>query len=297
LITPAPNQNGLSDITVTVSDGQGATAAAVFVLTVTPVNDPPALSAMADATIPANTNSPPLPLAVTDPDDAVSGVQVLGSSSNPELVPDSGVTILGSETNRQVVITPAAGRTGTALIQLTARDPAGATSFRRFRLTVEQAVQAPVIQTQPADVTVDAGDTATFSVTATGSGTLSYQWLRAGVALAGQVTSTLTLSGVKSADAGNYSVQIRNAGGSVVSRQAMLQVAGELRIIGLTRNAGTAEISFTTRSGRSYVVEYTGALGVANWQGLPAVPGTGGTVSVIDPAAGEQQRFYRVREQ
>jgi hypothetical protein len=296
LISPAPNQSGLSDITVTVTDGQGGTAAVTFVFTVTPVNDPPTLGPLADVTINQDTPSAPLPFTVFDADDPVTSIQVVGASSNLELVPEGNVAVLGTSTNRQVIITPASGRTGTAVIQLTARDPAGAASSGRFRLTVQRVLQAPVIQTQPADVAVAAGGTANFGVTATGSGTLSYQWFHQGVALPGRVASTLSLTGVKGSDAGNYSVEIRNAVGSVGSRDAVLQV-DEFRITGISRNVGTTEIFFTTTSGRSYVVEYSTDLGSGTWPGLPAVAGTGGTVSVTDSAATGQQRFYRVREQ
>jgi hypothetical protein len=45
---------------------------------------------------------------------------------------------------------------------------------------------APSITTQPASNTVAVGQTATFSVAATGNGTLSYQWRKGGASLAGQ---------------------------------------------------------------------------------------------------------------
>jgi hypothetical protein len=297
LITPAPNQSGISDVTVTVSDGQGGVANATFSLTVRAVNDPPVLSPISDVTIDQDTSTGPLSFTVSDVETPAAGVQVLGASSNPALVPASGVMASGTETNRSVLVTPAAGQTGTAIIQLTAQDPEGATSARRFRVTVRRAVRQPVIQTQPGDVTVAAGATAGFAVTATGSGTLSYQWRRNGVDLPGRVTSTLTLTAVEVSDAGNYLVEVRNAGGSVLSREAVLQVSGPFRITGIARGVGTTDISFTTTSGRSYVVEHSPDLGAAVWQALPATPGTGGTVSVRDPGAVIQQRFYRVREQ
>jgi len=49
-ITPATNQSGSATITVTVTDGQ-ADASTSFVITVTPVNDPPVLAAIPDRTI------------------------------------------------------------------------------------------------------------------------------------------------------------------------------------------------------------------------------------------------------
>ena len=46
--------------------------------------------------------------------------------------------------------------------------------------------------TQPASVTVGLGQTATFSVTASGSGTLTYQWYKNGAAIIGATSSSYT---------------------------------------------------------------------------------------------------------
>src|SRR5207249_8281662 len=53
LITPASNLSGTSDITVSVTDGNCTTNAS-FRLTVTPVNDPPVITGLTNATVPAN---------------------------------------------------------------------------------------------------------------------------------------------------------------------------------------------------------------------------------------------------
>ena len=44
---------------------------------------------------------------------------------------------------------------------------------------------APAITQQPSSVTITAGQTASFSVVATGSATLSYQWQKGTTAIAG----------------------------------------------------------------------------------------------------------------
>jgi Immunoglobulin I-set domain len=51
---------------------------------------------------------------------------------------------------------------------------------------------APLIISQPGNQTVTAGQTATFSVTATGTGPLTYQWYVNGVAISGATSSTYT---------------------------------------------------------------------------------------------------------
>jgi subtilase family serine protease len=53
-------------------------------------------------------------------------------------------------------------------------------------------------------------------------------------------------------------------------------------------------LSVATQTGHSYILEYTETLPPTNWIALPAVAGNGTTVTLVDPAATNQQRFYRV---
>lgn len=69
---------------------------------------------------------------------------------------------------------------------------------------------APRVTSQPVAATVAIGGSISFSVTATGSGTLTYQWLKNGLALSGSTGSTLTLSNTQAASAGTYACVISN---------------------------------------------------------------------------------------
>lgn len=98
----------------------------------------------------------------------------------------------------------------------------GANSVRGFILG--RGV-VPVVTAQPATQTVNAGATATFTVTTTGSG-LTYQWQKDGVAIPGARAATLTLSNVQPVDFGSYAVVVTNAIGSVTSDPVLLGIAG-----------------------------------------------------------------------
>src|SRR5205823_11446122 len=63
---------------------------------------------------------------------------------------------------------------------LVVSNAAGSVTSNAAALTVNAAPVAPTITTQPARQTVTAGQTATFTVTATGTAPLSYQWQRNG---------------------------------------------------------------------------------------------------------------------
>jgi hypothetical protein len=83
---------------------------------------------------------------------------------------------------------------------------------------------APTITSQPASLSVIQGSNATFSVTATGTAPLRYQWSFSSNSLAGKTNSTLALTNVQPAQQGNYFVTVTNAFGKAVSSNAFLTV-------------------------------------------------------------------------
>ncbi len=84
---------------------------------------------------------------------------------------------------------------------------------------------APQITAQPANRTVAVGQTATFSVVATGTAPLQYQWRKGGTAIAGATGSSYTTAATVSADNGSsFTVVVGNAAGSMTSNAATLTV-------------------------------------------------------------------------
>ena len=79
-----------------------------------------------------------------------------------------------------------------------------------------------LITQQPQNQTPVAGWTVNFSVTVSGSAPLGYQWRKEGTNISGATFSVYTISNVQSSAAGNYSVIITNAFGSVTSSNALL---------------------------------------------------------------------------
>src|SRR5438132_3594824 len=85
---------------------------------------------------------------------------------------------------------------------------------------------APAITTQPASQTVTAGQRATFTVTATGTAPLSYQWQKNGTTIGGATAASYTTPATTAADNGDqFTVVVSNAAGSVTSRAAALTVS------------------------------------------------------------------------
>jgi uncharacterized lipoprotein YddW (UPF0748 family) len=82
----------------------------------------------------------------------------------------------------------------------------------------------PSITGQPQSLTVIAGANVTFSVTASGSRPLAYQWRLNGTNIPQATSNTLTRTNVQPADAGSYSVEVGNVAGTVTSSNASLIV-------------------------------------------------------------------------
>ena len=84
---------------------------------------------------------------------------------------------------------------------------------------------APVITTQPSNQTVGAGQTATFSVVATGTPPLSYQWQKGTSAIAGATSTTYTTPPTGLSDSGStFRVVVSNSAGTATSDTATLAV-------------------------------------------------------------------------
>jgi Putative Ig domain/Immunoglobulin domain/Immunoglobulin I-set domain len=102
---------------------------------------------------------------------------------------------------------------------------AGSATSNAATLTVDPPPVAPSITTQPANQTVTAGQTATFSVVATGTAPLSYQWRKNGADIPGASTASYTTPATTTADSGStFSVVVQNSAGSVTSNNATLTV-------------------------------------------------------------------------
>lgn len=69
-----------------------------------------------------------------------------------------------------------------------------------------------------------AGARVSFSVSATGTAPLAFQWRKSGVSIPGATSSSLTLASAQPADAGSYTVAVSNAAGSATSAAATLSV-------------------------------------------------------------------------
>ena len=82
----------------------------------------------------------------------------------------------------------------------------------------------PKVTRHPVSQTTNPGKSVTFSVSASGTPPLSFQWLKDGTMIDGQTSETFTIHSVSENDEGVFSCRITNDAGSVESDAAQLYV-------------------------------------------------------------------------
>jgi hypothetical protein len=133
----------------------------------------------------------------------------------------NGVVIAGA-TATSYTTPPATAADNGSLFSVKVSNPTGAVTSNNATLTVRVP---PSITNQPSNKTVTAGNTAKFSVAATGTTPLSYQWRKNGVNITGATKSSYTTPATVPADSGSlFSVVVTNAAGTATSNNALLTV-------------------------------------------------------------------------
>lgn len=129
-------------------------------------------------------------------------------------------------------------------------------------ISVNEARTGPSIISHPQSQSVLPGKSVTFSVSASGTPPLSYQWRFNGTNISGATASSLTLSNVQTNDAGNYAVLVSNNDGSTLSATAILTVTAAPNIPPLVSiNAPTNGARFREGSIISFQAEASDADG------------------------------------
>ena len=117
----------------------------------------------------------------------------------------------------------------------------------------------PAIILQPISRAANPGTTVTFTVQATGAGTLSYQWRKNGSVRAGATSSTLKIGRVSLADEADYVCAVTNGVGTTLSEAARLSINRApvvlVQPIGRTVDPGSA-VSFSIQSTGTLPMNY-----------------------------------------
>lgn len=198
----------------------------------------------------------------------VSGATTSSFTRNNVQAADAG--------NYSVVVTNSVGRTTSSNALLTVNVP-------------------PTITNQPQSQTVSSGTDVTFSVGATGTPPLGYQWRFNDAEISGATASAYTRTNVQSAAAGAYSVIVSNVAGSVTSADALLSIVPSVLLhidsVSLVPDQGW-QLQVSGGPG-DFAIEAAPALG--NWTQLTTLTATSSVFQFIDTQTNQAMRFYRVR--
>lgn len=191
---------GTPDVTALVNNWNGSSSPVAPSITTQPASQTVATGATATFSVVA-AGTAPLSYQWYKNGSAVSGATAASYTTPATTSSDNGATFY-------VTVTNSVGSVTSSTATLTVSSPT-----------------APTITTQPASQSVTAGSTATFSVVASGTSPLSYQWYKNSTAISGATSASYTTPATTTADNGaTFYVQVSNSAGSVNSSSATLTV-------------------------------------------------------------------------
>jgi hypothetical protein len=214
--------------TVMVGNGAGSVTSNAAVLSVN-----------AGAVAPSIT-SQPVSRTVSAGQTATFNVAATGTSPMAYQWMKNGAAIGGATTSTYT--TPAETTSdNNAQFSVTVSNSAGNATSNAATLTVNSSVVAPTISSQPVSQSVIAGKPATFSVTASGTSPMTYQWSKNGAAIGGATSASYTTPAEITADNNaQFTVVATNSAGSATSNAATLTVNAATLLL----NSSASSLSF-----------------------------------------------------
>ena len=145
----------------------------------------------------------------------------------------------------------------------------------------------PMIETQPAGVTVYETQSATLNVVASGAGPIGYQWRMMGTNLPGATLPSLVLTNVTAATTGLFDVVATNASGAITSAPVLVVVLARpipalsfgAYAPGPVPSVPVAFMAYGGETNLGFSVAYN-PLGLASPRFMPALTNLAGTIEV-----------------
>lgn len=162
---------------------------------------------------------------------------------------------------------------------------------------VEVPAIAPTFTIQPLATAVKVTSNASFSASATGTPSPTYQWLFNGTNIAGATSPNFTRTNVQYSQAGSYSLLLSNLAGTVTSSNALLSILpaapAAFQFVGL-QSANTFMATLSGDAGATYFVETSTNL--VDWTTLTNLSLSGATIQfTIGATTSDAQRYFRAR--
>ncbi len=201
--------------------------------------------------------------------DSATGDAVVKFSASSSNTQAATATISGSQLTVNRV------GAGTATITVTATDSNGRTTSSTLQVL---SAGVPVFETKPQSAQIVKGGT--LALFASASSFPTYQWRRNGIAIPGATSNALVIEGVSAANAGTYSLEATNTGGTTISSDAVVTVAdtsstiiSALAVRTYLGASQTMTVGFATAGERDLLVTAVG----------PSLPGLTAAEYIVDP--------------
>lgn len=150
----------------------------------------------------------------------------------------------------------------------------------------------PVFTLQPQSQRKYQGQGVTFTATAIGNPSPSYQWQFNSSNISGATSSNFTINSISTNDAGNYSVVANNSYGSTTSATAVLTVlTSQATLSAPIVTNSTFQLTVAEETGLQYIVQANTNLSTTNWISIAT---NTAPFTITDTAfTNNAQRFYR----
>ncbi len=264
--------------TVTVTNAVGSTTSNAAVLTINAATTAPAISTQ--------------PTAATVTSGASVTFTVVASGTAPLSYQwyKGGSAIGGATSAAYTLATTHVSDSGSYSVAIV--NSAGSVTSNAVTLTVNAAASAPSIATQPAGATVTAGASVTFTLVASGTAPLIYQWQKGGVAISGATNASYTLSSAQTADAGSYTCVVTNSAGTATSIVATLTVNPAATLPGITMQPASATVNAGSAATFTVVASGTAPLSYQWYKNSAAISGATATTYAIASAQSADAGSY-----
>src|SRR5947207_3822954 len=212
-IPAATTADNGAQFTVVLSNSVGSVTSSVAMLTVSAASVAPSITTQ------------PASQTVTAGQSARFSMTATGTAPLTYQWKKNSVAIAGATSSGYTTPATTSSDNG-AQVTVVVSNVAGSSTSSAATLTVSAAAVAPSITLQPANQAVTAGQTAMFSVAATGTAPLAYQWNKNNVAIGGANSSSYATPATTSSDNGaRFTVVVSNVAGSTTSSAATLSVS------------------------------------------------------------------------
>jgi len=146
IITPEPNEYGMSTITLRISDNSNLFSQVQFILHVQKRNDPPTLSEIDNQIIFEDQTSPPIIFSINDSETPVASLDIEIEVSDPLKIPENNIQLSGVDVIRTLTLKPVENVSGDINVTVNVYDEERAVATQSFVLQIIDVNDPPLIE-------------------------------------------------------------------------------------------------------------------------------------------------------